>query len=256
MKGRYFLIDFCVKDNANRPEGIPPSMGGKYVGFGSSPPPNKTSKSTSDVGAFLYKGWGNFTQIAGTAAQQATAVVKTGAENLSSALKDTEMTDRVQTNAKVFAEKSKELGKQGWSGLRSMYASVASKVETVARDNGYSIDLGSSKTKAKTKQSDATFNNAAYSQLSRSESGGLDELLKKQRHVVHDETFAGFDDPDPSSPVDPLIPDKSENGHTLKDSKKGIGSKSAPIRSKNSKDWANWEDSEEETVDDDEWGKW
>lgn len=50
--------------------------------------------------------------------------------------------DKVQTNVRVVADKSKELGKQGWTGLKSLYATVASKVETVARDNGYNIDLG------------------------------------------------------------------------------------------------------------------
>lgn len=166
---------------------------------------------------------GNFTQMAQTTAQQATAVVKSGTENISTAFKDTEVADKVQTNSKALVERSKGLGKQGWSGLRSMYATVAAKVETVARDNGYSIDLGSSKTKPRPNRSNTGFSSAVHSQLSRSESGGLNEMLN-QHHVVrvNGEPFAGFYDSDPGSPVDPLIPDRSENRHTLKDSKKAL----------------------------------
>ncbi|RZS24464.1 hypothetical protein BHM03_00057529 [Ensete ventricosum] len=39
-----------MAENASRPEGIPPSQGGKYVGFGSTPPPSAQSNNPqSDV---------------------------------------------------------------------------------------------------------------------------------------------------------------------------------------------------------------
>ena len=42
----------------------------------------------------------------------------------------------------VASERGKEYGVKGWGLLKSAYASVASQVENVARDNGYKVDLG------------------------------------------------------------------------------------------------------------------
>ena len=41
------------------------------------------------------------------------------------------------------SEKGKEYGARGWGFLKSAYATVASNVEYVARENGYRVDLGS-----------------------------------------------------------------------------------------------------------------
>lgn len=59
-------------DNAARPEGLPPSQGGKYAGFGSSPMPSQSQGSgqsipnfqdlQSDPVAALTKGFGWFTK--------------------------------------------------------------------------------------------------------------------------------------------------------------------------------------------------
>jgi hypothetical protein len=42
----------------------------------------------------------------------------------------------------VAGERGREYGAKGWGYLKSAYATVASGVETVARDNGYKVDLG------------------------------------------------------------------------------------------------------------------
>lgn len=39
-------------------------------------------------------------------------------------------------------ERGKDYGAKGWGFLKSAYATVASQVENVARDNGYKVDLG------------------------------------------------------------------------------------------------------------------
>ena len=49
---------------------------------------------------------------------------------------------KVPDHLAVAGEKGKEYGAKGWGFLKSAYASVASGVETVARDNGYKVDLG------------------------------------------------------------------------------------------------------------------
>lgn len=227
-------------------------MGGKFVGFGSSPPPKASRSPTSDVGSLLYKGWGNLTLIAGSAAQQASAAVKTGTESLSQALKEGDVAEKVQSNARVLADRGKELGKQGWSGLQTIYATVASKVESAARDNGYAIDLGASKARQHQNRSATGLTSAAYSRLSRSESGGLDELMNKER--AHDEPeFQGFAAPD--SPVATRA--RKDTQSTLSTTKNSNRSKSQPFASQqNEQDWASWDASDEEDEVDDDWGKW
>ena len=261
--------DLCdlieLQENASRPEGIPPSRGGKFVGFGSSPSPKSHARgSGSDMSAMLYKGWGNLTQIAGSAAQQATTAVKSGTENLSHVLKDGDMAERVQQNARVLADRGRELGRTGWSGLRSIYATVASRVENAARDTGYSIDLGSGKVAADNQKSNGSLNTASYSRLSHSESDGLDNLLNKQKRVVHEhEAFHGFGESDPESPSmhqrDATGKGTSgSNGYTLAASKHSSGSTSGPIvhSKQKTKEWEDWNDSDEEDEVDEDWGKW
>lgn len=51
-----------------------------------------------------------------------------------------------QHHVSEHLEKGKEIGKEytakSWNFMKGMYANVASQVETVARDNGYKVDLG------------------------------------------------------------------------------------------------------------------
>lgn len=81
--------------NASRPDGLPPSQGGKYVGFGSAPEPEESSQHPSyglssrsaptldefqrnPLGA-LSKGWGLFSSAVATAGREINeSVVKPG----------------------------------------------------------------------------------------------------------------------------------------------------------------------------------
>lgn len=209
----------------------------------------------------LSKGWGNLTLMAGTAAQQASIAMKSGTESLTSVMRDGEVAGKMQTNAKVLADRGKELSKQGWSGIRSLYASVASKVETAARENGYNLDLGSSKLNV-VENGGRNLGSSQYSRLSRSESDGLDNLVAKNQET---DAFQGFEDStvDQDDPQDLGIHKNSKFDHNLKNSKNSVGSKSGPaMQSKVSKDdwkdWGNSEDDEEEEEEeiDDDWGKW
>lgn len=117
-------------ENASRPQGLPPSQGGKYVGFGStpSPAPSQGPGNNADMSAYLSKGFSQLSTVAG----QATTTV-------SQQLKEAKVQDHLAT----AGEKGKEYGAKGWGFLKSAYASVASGVEGVARENGYKVDLGS-----------------------------------------------------------------------------------------------------------------
>ncbi|KAK4690488.1 hypothetical protein P7C71_g6314, partial [Lecanoromycetidae sp. Uapishka_2] len=65
-------------ENANRPEGLAPSQGGKYAGFGSAPPPSAQKSGGAAPGlddfqqdpvAALTKGFGWFTKTVGQGAK-------------------------------------------------------------------------------------------------------------------------------------------------------------------------------------------
>lgn len=59
---------FPLQENASKPEGLPPSQGGKYVGFGSggsAPPPRRANGSLDDVSLVLSKGFSQLTTAAG-----------------------------------------------------------------------------------------------------------------------------------------------------------------------------------------------
>eukprot|EP01025_Chloroclados_australasicus_P025725 TRINITY_DN2565_c0_g1_i1.p1 TRINITY_DN2565_c0_g1~~TRINITY_DN2565_c0_g1_i1.p1 ORF type:complete len:422 (+),score=62.24 TRINITY_DN2565_c0_g1_i1:375-1640(+) len=124
-------------ENATRPDHLPPSQGGKYVGFGSSPNLNSSQSrggggNFDEVGTMLSKG---FSQLS----TAATSAVKSSATTISSVIQDKQL----QEKAKAAAEKGREWGSQGWNSIKGMYASVASKVETVAKEQGYNVNLGS-----------------------------------------------------------------------------------------------------------------
>ncbi|CAL8466152.1 g5688 [Coccomyxa elongata] len=119
-----------MQENASKPEGLPPSQGGKYVGFGSggsAPPPRRGNGSLDDVSLVLSKGFSQLT----TAAGAATHVAASGLREA-----------RVGETAAVVAEKGKEYGTKGWNFLKGVYGTVANQVEHVARDSGYKLDLG------------------------------------------------------------------------------------------------------------------
>ena len=49
---------------------------------------------------------------------------------------------RVHETATAVAERGKDLGAKGWSFIKGVYGTVATQVESVAKDNGYKLDLG------------------------------------------------------------------------------------------------------------------
>ncbi|KAL4447930.1 hypothetical protein ABPG75_005149 [Micractinium tetrahymenae] len=126
-------------ENASRPEGLPPSQGGKYVGFGSAPAPPPRGGSSAgginvdEVSQMFSKGLSSLSTFAGSAAATAREKAKEA---------------QLDQTAAVAAEKAKEYGSKGWSLLKSAYASAASAIEQTAAQNGYNVDLGSRKVAA------------------------------------------------------------------------------------------------------------
>ncbi|KAG6771538.1 hypothetical protein POTOM_022908 [Populus tomentosa] len=74
-----------MADNESRSDAIPPSQGGKYVGFGSSPAPTqRNNNSQQDVLSAVSQGFGKLSMVAASAAQSAANVVQAGTKDLTS----------------------------------------------------------------------------------------------------------------------------------------------------------------------------
>ncbi|XP_020266022.1 LOW QUALITY PROTEIN: ADP-ribosylation factor GTPase-activating protein AGD7-like [Asparagus officinalis] len=71
-----------IQENDSRPEGLPPSQGGKYVGFGSSPGPAVTRNNLpqGDVMSVVSQGFGRLSLVAASAV----TVVQAGTKDLTS----------------------------------------------------------------------------------------------------------------------------------------------------------------------------
>ncbi|KZV19295.1 hypothetical protein F511_36947 [Dorcoceras hygrometricum] len=68
-----------MAENQSRPEGLPPSQGGKFVGFGSGPaPPMPKNNSEDDVLSIVSQGFSKLSRVAASAAQSAATVVQVG----------------------------------------------------------------------------------------------------------------------------------------------------------------------------------
>ncbi|KAG2427385.1 hypothetical protein HYH02_014605 [Chlamydomonas schloesseri] len=135
-----------MQENASKPEGLPPSQGGKYVGFGSAPAPRPKPAAgggVDDLTNLLSSTLTTVTRAAETAAKSATQVVKSGSASLTQTLQEKHVAETLSANAKVVGEKAAHVAQTGFAALSGLYARVASSVEQAARQNGYNVDLGS-----------------------------------------------------------------------------------------------------------------
>lgn len=125
-----FFADMMAK-NASKPEGLPPSQGGKYVGFGSSPAqPKKQSSGLDDALTSLSRGLSTVASSAKTAAERVSSKVSTS--SLDGALSKESIEDAARTakeGAQRAAEKTAELAKRGWGAMRGLAALALNKVD-------------------------------------------------------------------------------------------------------------------------------
>ncbi|XP_041483915.1 ADP-ribosylation factor GTPase-activating protein 1-like isoform X1 [Lytechinus variegatus] len=138
-KQKMDFFDRKKAENASRPDNLPPSQGGKYAGFGSSPMP--PPESSSDPMASLSSGWASFTVGAsklltatkegavkfGSAASQKTqeyaakmneTVIKPTKEKVN---EGTLFTD-ISTGTKSIASKVAVNTQKGWSDFTKMFS--------------------------------------------------------------------------------------------------------------------------------------
>ncbi|CAI5465027.1 unnamed protein product [Closterium sp. Yama58-4] len=123
-------------ENASRPEGVPPSQGGKYVGFGSAPvnrPANRGGEDViEDTVKIVSESFRSLSMAAVGVASSAAAVVQEGAKDITAGVTEGGLDKKAIETASVVAGRATELGKSAWGFMRG-FAERA--VQTV---DGYS----------------------------------------------------------------------------------------------------------------------
>ncbi|XP_014471737.1 PREDICTED: ADP-ribosylation factor GTPase-activating protein 1 [Dinoponera quadriceps] len=107
-------------ENANRPENIPPSQGGKYGGFGyqMDPPPKSSSQELFDNAvSSLATGWSIFSSSASRIASKATEnAIKIGGI-ATQKVRDGTLLEEVGAQVNHLAAKVGDLGRRGWGDI-------------------------------------------------------------------------------------------------------------------------------------------
>ena len=96
-KGDFFARK--VNENASRAEGVHPSQGGKYVGFGSTQPPGPSRTAAGGVSELtgMFASWGSrFAAVASTAVHQAQTTVSSTARTLDEQYRSGQLAHTVQ----------------------------------------------------------------------------------------------------------------------------------------------------------------
>ncbi|XP_009804190.1 probable ADP-ribosylation factor GTPase-activating protein AGD6 [Nicotiana sylvestris] len=205
-----------MAENESRPDGVPPSQGGKYVGFGSSPSPMPTNNynnnnSQGDVLSAVTQGFGRLSMIAASAAQELGSKVKEGGYD-----------NKVNETVNVVATKTTEIGQKGWGIMKGVLALASQKVEEYAE--------GGSNGKDNSWQRSENGQNGYYQEFNK-ESKGLNSSGGAQSSGRHSNSVSSgsWDDWD------------------SKDNRKQTSTKGAT--SSNDDGWAGWDDGKDDGYD-------
>ncbi|PRQ43308.1 putative Arf GTPase activating protein [Rosa chinensis] len=132
-----------MAENESRPDGLPPSQGGKYVGFGSSPAPSQNSynnNSQADVLSVVSQGFGRLSLVAASAAQSAATVVQAGTKEITSKVKEGGYDYKVNETVNVVTAKTSEIGQRTWGIMKGVMAMASQKVEEYAKEGNWNTD--------------------------------------------------------------------------------------------------------------------
>ncbi|ONK61913.1 uncharacterized protein A4U43_C08F34860 [Asparagus officinalis] len=130
-----------MAENGAKPEGLPPSQGGKYVGFGSSPVnPVHRSSSQGDMFSVVSQGFGRLSSVAASAAQSAANVVQAGTRELTSKVTDGGYDNKVNETVSVVTTKTSEIGHKTWGIMKGVVALASTKVEEFTNGDDWRRD--------------------------------------------------------------------------------------------------------------------
>ncbi|XP_070555417.1 ADP-ribosylation factor GTPase-activating protein 1-like isoform X2 [Ptychodera flava] len=147
------FFDRTQRENAARPENLPPSQGGRYTGFGNTPDPPKSSGGNEGLDsamASLSAGWSTFA----LGASRFAAATKEGAVKFGSAasqktqeyaskvnesvirptkekMKEGKLLEDLSVGTKSLATKVAEGTTKGWKDLQNLFADKGTTLDSV-----------------------------------------------------------------------------------------------------------------------------
>ncbi|KAK0585495.1 hypothetical protein LWI29_029427 [Acer saccharum] len=213
-----------LAENESRPEGIPPSKGGKFVGFGSSPAPmQRNTNQQGDVLSAVSQGFGRLSLVAASAAQSAANVVQAGTKEITSKVREGGYDHKVNETVNVVTTKTSEIGHRTWGIMKGVMAIASQKVEEYTKDGmNWNNDNW---------QRNESERNGHYQEFNQgnkgwnSSSGGGQSSLSENHH----NSSSSWDDWD-------------QKDNRKEDTAKGKGSN-------NTDDWAGWDDAKDDGYD-------
>ncbi|VDI32172.1 ADP-ribosylation factor GTPase-activating protein 1 [Mytilus galloprovincialis] len=148
-------------ENASRPENLPPSQGGKYVGFGSTPMSDKKDDDFFDnTLSSLSSGWSTFalgaTKFASVASEKATKVASAASKKTKelgqtvndSVIKPTKekvkegsLMNDVGSSMSGFASKLTTASSKGWTNFSSLWGEPKTTLSSVDTSPGEKSNL-------------------------------------------------------------------------------------------------------------------
>ncbi|KAK9684180.1 hypothetical protein RND81_10G192100 [Saponaria officinalis] len=204
-----------LAENQTRPEGLPPSKGGKYVGFGSTPAPSPSNNNNSqpDVFSVVSQGIGKLSFVA----QSAASVVQAGTKEITSKVRDGGYDHKVNETVSVVTAKTSEIGQKTWGLMRGVMAMATQKVEELTKETGVNW-------KPDNPHQNENEQNGYYQEFRHeangynNTSGGGQSSSNRQSNAVSSGSWDDWDQKDP---------------------KEGSGKRTA---TKSNDDWAGWDD--------------
>lgn len=212
-----------MADNESRSDAIPPSQGGKYVGFGSSPAPTqRNNNSQQDVLSAVSQGFGKLSMVAASAAQSAANVVQAGTKDLTSKVKESGYDYKMNETVNVVTAKTTEIGQRTWGIMKGVMAIASQKVEEYTKE-GWNTDNW---------QRSDNQSNGYYQEFNKQENKGWNSSSGGQSSSAHHNSYG-------SSSWD----DWDQKDNRTEDSIKSTASHS-------NDDWAGWDDAKDDGYDD------
>jgi ADP-ribosylation factor GTPase-activating protein 1 len=226
-----------MADNDSRPDGLPPSQGGKYVGFGSTPAPvAPRNNSQGDVLSVVSQGFGRLSVVAASAAQSAANVVQVGTKEITSKVREGGYDHKVNETVSVVTAKTTEIGQKTWGIMKGVMALASQKVEEYTREG-----TGSSSSSASWQRNEA-HGNGYYQEFDQDSKGWNNSSTAAGGGGGQPLSGGNFNTVSSASWDDWDTKDSLTNNNTS--TKKEVSTKS-----QNSDSWAGWDDGKDDGFD-------
>ncbi|XP_069127809.1 ADP-ribosylation factor GTPase-activating protein 1-like isoform X2 [Argopecten irradians] len=218
------FFDRVQQENAARPDNLPPSQGGRYVGFGSTATPTKRDDDFfENTFSSIQSGWSSFTVGASKMAAVATEKVKEG-----------NLLNDVGSSMSGFASKLSSASSKGWTNFQSLWGEPKTTLSSVDTSPGEKSSL---LTDNASPQRDPSKNRLLSDEDSWDSWEGDWQDGKKNQKKSQSSSYS----------------DRGDDRNTEEDDFEAWLNDEKPLQSKSSKqkkeenDWDNWGDNDQKT---------